>query len=94
MNKLSNCILLPTRTIHKDEEIVDNAGDLLLIASDKSVNTKAISTALNNHDALLDLVKDLLSDLEYAHTTSEQYYKYKNVSERIINYRDELRKLS
>ena len=94
MNKLSNCILLPTKTIHKDEEIVDNIGDLLLIASDKSVNTRAISTALNNHDALIDLAKDLLADLEYAHTTSEQYYKYENISERIINYRDELRKLS
>ena len=47
MTDLTKAILLPVRTIHKDTEIVDADGDLLLISADDSVDMVAIANILN-----------------------------------------------
>lgn len=47
MTDLTKAILLPVRTIHKDTEIVDADGDLLLIAANDLVDMVVIANVLN-----------------------------------------------
>lgn len=44
---ITEALSFPLKTIHKDTEIVDAHGELVLIAADDSVNMVAICEALN-----------------------------------------------
>lgn len=45
---ITEALSFPLKTIHKNTEIVDAYGELVLIAADGSVNMIAICEALNN----------------------------------------------
>ncbi|AUR82112.1 coil containing protein [Vibrio phage 1.021.C._10N.222.51.F9] len=71
---IKSVISLPVRTIHKDEEIVDAMGDLLLVAADDSVDMKTVAQALNNYDNVVDEVKQLREKLKQIESDASFYF--------------------
>lgn len=58
-NRLTRAISLPTSTIHNNDELVDRAGNLICIRSDKGVDLPAIRDVLNAYPEMIEILRDI-----------------------------------